>query len=361
MHLYILDLNDTEQCSAWDRFLETYGPAGLNCMSPYLKSMVHAFGHSNQSVIAYSDTLEVVGCLPLVLTESLIFGTHLTSLPFFNYGGLFSESEAVKKAMLDFSIGNGKKCGAKAIQLRESCPNPWLEDYSNTQPLTHKVHMRLALSGVKDQFGMGNAKQRSKLKSQAKLAERRANETGISLRTVIGRHELLDDFYEVFSRHMRDLGTPVYAKSWFCSLLTHLGESARLAVTYFNEEPGSVSFLIQHHDYMNVPWASSLKKFNYLSLNTYHYWNTLNAAQELKVSTFDFGRSTDGEGTYRFKEQWGAQPSPCYWYNIPLTPSGQVDNLSPSNPQFSLAIAIWKRLPLFFTNFIGPHIVKSIP
>jgi len=36
---------------------------------------------------------------------------------------------------------------------------------------------------------------------------------------VAGHLELLDGFYEVFARNMRDLGTPVYAKNFFHNIL----------------------------------------------------------------------------------------------------------------------------------------------
>jgi serine/alanine adding enzyme len=38
-----------------------------------------------------------------------------------------------------------------------------------------------------------------------------------------------------------------------------------------------------------------------------------------------------------------------------------LPDLSPANPKYRAAIAVWTRLPLAVTNFIGPHIVKSIP
>ena len=39
----------------------------------------------------------------------------------------------------------------------------------------------------------------------------------------------------------------------------------------------------------------------------------------------------------------------------------ELPNLSPANPKYRAAIAVWTRLPLALTNFIGPHIVRSIP
>ena len=74
----------------------------------------------------------------------------------------------------------------------------------------------------------------------------------------------------------------------------------------------------------------------------------------------DFGRSTPAEGTYRFKAQWGAQPIPLYW-EYSLLNGGDVPDQSPKNPRFRMAIAAWKRCPLWLANTIGPRIVRSIP
>jgi hypothetical protein len=86
----------------------------------------------------------------------------------------------------------------------------------------------------------------------------------------------------------------------------------------------------------------------------------LEGASARGCSTFDFGRSTPQEGTYKFKEQWGAQPVPLCW-EYGLLIGRELPNSSPTNPKFRLAIAIWKRLPLSMANRIGPAIVRAIP
>jgi hypothetical protein len=81
---------------------------------------------------------------------------------------------------------------------------------------------------------------------------------------------------------------------------------------------------------------------------------------EHDARVFDFGRSTPNEGTYKFKEQWGALPEPVCWEYRLLNGSALPDQ-TPKNPKFRAAIAVWKRLPLVVTNRLGPHLVRSIP
>jgi hypothetical protein len=74
----------------------------------------------------------------------------------------------------------------------------------------------------------------------------------------------------------------------------------------------------------------------------------------------DFGRSTPDEGTYRFKEQWGARPVRLHWEYC-LLRGDAVPDQSPKNKKFELAIEAWKRCPLWLANRLGPPIVRGIP
>ena len=103
-----------------------------------------------------------------------------------------------------------------------------------------------------------------------------------------------------------------------------------------------------------------VKEFRPLSPNTLLYWHLIRCAIEQGVRVFDFGRSTPDEGTYKFKQQWGAVPEPVCWEYELINGTGLPDQ-SPKNAKFQTAIAIWKRLPLGVTNFLGPRIVRSIP
>ena len=90
------------------------------------------------------------------------------------------------------------------------------------------------------------------------------------------------------------------------------------------------------------------------------YWSALELTCERGYRLFDFGRSTPGEGTYRFKEQWGAKPVQLYWHYW-MKKDGPIPELNPKNPKYRMAIKIWKKLPVGLTRLIGPEIVKNLP
>ena len=90
------------------------------------------------------------------------------------------------------------------------------------------------------------------------------------------------------------------------------------------------------------------------------YWASLEFACANGFQIFDFGRSTYGSGTFRFKEQWGAKPIPLHWYYW-LSQNGPLPELNPSNPKYRAAISAWKMLPVGITKVVGPWIARRLP
>jgi hypothetical protein len=89
------------------------------------------------------------------------------------------------------------------------------------------------------------------------------------------------------------------------------------------------------------------------------YLRILEFACDNGYRVFDFGRSTRGEGTYKFKEQWGAAPAPLYWHYISLD-GKPLDPESSGAERFEKAALYWRKLPLIVTKIIGPSIRKHI-
>ena len=89
------------------------------------------------------------------------------------------------------------------------------------------------------------------------------------------------------------------------------------------------------------------------------YWHLLERAIERGQAAFDFGRSSRESGTYRFKAQWGAEPSPSAWqYQLRR---GGLKDARPDNPRYRRMIQLWQRLPVGLTRLVGPLVVRGIP
>jgi FemAB-related protein (PEP-CTERM system-associated) len=187
---------------------------------------------------------------------------------------------------------------------------------------------------------------------------RKAQKDGLTAQT--GHSELIADFYGVFSRNMRDLGTPVYPKILFTETARLFSEEFQVYIVRLGGGPVAAAIALRFKDTVIVPWASSLREHRQHCPNMLLYWTMLEHASQLGISTFDFGRSTRGAGTHQFKLQWGATETPLHWEYLLLTKSAVPDH-GPTNAKFSAAIAVWQRLPLWLTETFGPAIVRNIP
>ena len=110
---------------------------------------------------------------------------------------------------------------------------------------------------------------------------------------------------------MRDLGSPVHAREFFRATLEAFGDRARVALVRKGQTPIGGLVALAFKDVLAVPWASCAKEHFALCPNMLLYWETIRAGCMDGFRRFDFGRSTRGSGTYRFKRQWGAQESRC--------------------------------------------------
>jgi FemAB-related protein (PEP-CTERM system-associated) len=179
------------------------------------------------------------------------------------------------------------------------------------------------------------------------------------LHSRVGGLELLEDFYSVFSVNMRDLGSPVHSKKLLELVLQNFSEDAKLIVVYKENQPLAGSLVFGFRDILENPWASAIKEYSRLSPNMLLYWAMLEYACKNGYSFFDFGRSSVDQGTYKFKEQWGAEPTPLHWHLFILNGHPITEELS-EKAKFDKAIKYWKRLPVFTTRLIGPYIRKHI-
>jgi len=330
----------------WDRYVLDHPMATGYHLTAWRRVIEEAFGHSTSYLMVKGDQGDIRGVLPLVLLSSRLFGKFFISLPFVNYGGILADGEEAKRLLLEAAVLEAKEVRASHIELRH-------QDMGEIGwPCSHrKVSMRLEMPSQFEVLWRGFP---SKLRSQV----RRAQKEGMMVR--IGGREHLEEFYTVFSRGMRDLGTPVYGKNFFQAILQTFPKESRICLVSSKGVTLAAGFLYGFRNTQEIPWASSDRRYNHLAPNMLLYSSALEYACQEGFQLFDFGRSTRGSGTYRFKEQWGARPVPLRWYYW-LRDSNELPQLNPQNPKYSVAIKIWQKLPLVLTKHLGPRIVKYLP
>jgi FemAB-related protein (PEP-CTERM system-associated) len=329
----------------WDDFVHRHPAARGPHLAGWKKVIEESFGHTCIYLMA-SENETVRGVLPLVHMRSRIFGSFLISVPFLNYGGIIADEDVARQNLFNFARDLAATRGADFVELRHETAQ-----LDNSPTKQHKVAMRLDLPDEPDKLWN---QFKPKLRSQI----RKPMKEGLTVR--IGREEELAHFYEVFSVNMRDLGTPVYSKNFFANIFKYFPNSSWICSILLNEQPIAAGFVFGFRETLEIPWASSLRQYNHLAANMLLYWSVLEFAIKQNYKRFDFGRSTPGEGTFKFKEQWGTKPVPLHWQYW-LANGNQLPELAPTNSKYQLAINVWQKLPLFVTRFVGPAIIRNIP
>ena len=303
----------------------------------------------------------ILGVFPLVHFKNVISGNALVSLPFVDGGGILADSRPVEENLLAEAIRLGRAVGASTLELRheralDSCsdasslPNEASSGLPTISARSDKVRMLLDLPTTSKALV---ASFKSKLRSQINKPLK------AGLTTAIGGLELLEDFYRVFLVNMRDLGSPVHSMELMRHVLGEFADCSRIFVVYLSGEPVASALVIGFDKVLRNPWASSLRKYATLSPNMLLYLRMLEYACDEGYRVFDFGRSTVGEGTYKFKEQWGAVPVPLHWYYLSLS-GKSLDPHSSGAKRLEVARHYWRKLPLIVTKLVGPRIRKHI-
>ncbi|MBN1826806.1 MAG: FemAB family PEP-CTERM system-associated protein [Candidatus Eisenbacteria bacterium] len=307
--------------------------------------LAESFGHRPRYLIAEREG-RIAGVLPLVRVEGLVGGRALVSLPWLDDAGPLAEDADTERALLRRAVEIGREERCRYVEIRS------LRDLGEPRPVREgKTTLLLELDDPERMWNGFPAKVRNQI--------RKAEKEGLVAES--GGAELLDPFYRVFSRNMRDIGVPVWGRDFFKRMAAAFGPSMEvIVVREEGETPVGGCVLLRHGETAVVPSASSLRDRFRLCPNHLLYWTAIRRAREGGASVFDFGRSTAGSGTYRFKKQWGAAPVPCRWHYA-LLRADAVPERSTASRKLRLFVEAWKRLPLPLARWLGPVIVRRIP
>jgi FemAB-related protein (PEP-CTERM system-associated) len=347
-----LAISRSAPAAAWDAYVASHADATGYHRSIWRGVFERALGHETVYVAAMRGS-QVAGVLPLVAVKSWLFGSALVSLPFLNYGGVLADDDAAANLLVDAARAAAAERGLRYVELRHI-----KRVFRTLAVRDHKVAMTLALPA--DDAAAWKA-----LDNKVRNQVRKAQKSG--LQAASGGAELLGEFYDVFSRNMRDLGTPVFPRALFEQVLTTV-DRTRAYVVRSGDKPIAAGITVGFRGTTENIWASSLREFRAQCPNMLLYWTMIEDAVRAGQRTFDFGRSTPGEGTYHFKKQWGAVETPYAWeYAFPgqngsnaHTTDGATSLPSGSaSAKVELATRMWKHLPLPVANALGPAIARS--
>jgi FemAB-related protein (PEP-CTERM system-associated) len=322
----------------WDAFVEATPGATFGHRFGWHDVVRSTMGQTPMYLAARGEDGSVLGVLPMVRLSSPLFGERFVSMPYLNDGGPIGDAAAVA-ALRDHAVALAGPGGRLELRTRVALPD--------TTPDVSKVSVFLDLPADPEILWTAFP---SKLRAQV----RRPQKAGLTTRFGV---DGLSDFYAVWSRNMRDLGTPVLPRTFFASIARTFPGHLLVGTVYRGEEPvaGGAGFL--YGDEFEITWASALREYSKEAPNMLLYWEFMRETILRGGRVFNFGRSTPGESTHRFKLQWGGRTEPLPWvvYGGESAGDGSPGRLART------ASNLWRKLPLPVANAVGPVLARQLP
>lgn len=195
-----------------------------------------------------------------------------------------------------------------------------------------------------------------RLRGKTRNQVRKARRSGLSV--AIGGEALCPQAHDVLTRAWRDLGTPSHALSFHRAIFAAFGERARAVVVSRGGAPVAAAIVIVCGGTVHHPYAAALRSAAPVCANHLLYASIIEWACAQGLDRFDMGRSRVGQGTWRFKLGWGAEPEWLQYVHVLRPGVGARLGLGRG---VALASQVWRRLPLALTRTLGPQLIRCVP
>jgi FemAB-related protein (PEP-CTERM system-associated) len=169
----------------------------------------------------------------------------------------------------------------------------------------------------------------------------------------------VDRFFRAYATSVRNLGTPVYPKRYFRTLVDEFAGACDVMTIAKDGRTVASVLSFYFRDEVLPYYGGGTDEARAYKANDFMYWELMKRSGERGYRVFDYGRSKVGTGSYSFKKNWGFVPEPLP-YQYRLVRAQHVPNVSPANPKYRLMVKTWQRLPLSVSTVLGPLVSRYI-
>jgi FemAB-related protein (PEP-CTERM system-associated) len=302
------------------------------------RAITAATGHSSHYLVAEQGAA-LVGILPLTEVRSLMFGKALVSVGFGVGGGILALGAEAEAALCEAARGLAERVGSSAIELRGGSLPPLWQRHEG-------VYADFVRDLPQDEDAILKA-----IPRRQRAEVRRAFGNGLT----IDRGRDLEGHYRAYAESVRNLGTPVFSRRLFSSVIDEFGPDADILVVRKGKAPLSAVLSLYMGGVVYPYWGGGTFAARAARANELLYFELMKHAAARGCTRFDFGRSKLGTGAYAFKKNWGFEPTPLVYASW-----GKAREINPLEPRYARKVAAWKRLPLWAANLIGPSIARGL-
>lgn len=329
----------------WDSYVKNHKNGTFFHLTGWKKVICDTYCHSPHYLYLEKEGA-IVGVLPLFEQKSFIFGHTLISTPFCVYGGAIAEDDASLLLLEQAAADLGKQLKVDYIELRYATPR------ENNPELTLNCHHSTYLMPISES--------EQEILSSIKKKQRANVRQSLKNNLVAEKISDVDSVHRIYSESVRNLGTPVFPKKFFASLKSTFGDDVDLMSVKKDGVPVSAVLSFYYKDTVLPYYGGGSPDARQLKSNDFMYYTLMCRAKTEKGSNiFDFGRSKNDSGSGKYKKTWGIEPQPLYYY-CQLIEANSLPNLSPDNPKYKYFIQVWKKLPLFISERLGPYLSKYL-
>lgn len=347
---------------------------------PWCRAITRATGHEFLPLAARDASGAMVGYLPLHHIRSPLFGDALVSTGFAVEGGILADSDAVATALADAAIALAERRKIGSIELRGGrLPAGWVIDETTNEayakalapnrdeqlastPKRHRAEIRKSLDRSFEFLSTEDSAMRQKILLDIPRKQRAEVRKGLelTLAAAIGSGRVPRRIhYLVYSQSVRNLGTPVFPARLFDEVLDAFGDDADTLTIFKHKRPISSVLTLYWRGTAMPYWGGGISDARALRANERLYFELMDHARKRGMTHFDFGRSKTGSGPAAWKKNWGFEARPLRYARW-SAPGRPMRDASAQSPRYAQMIAMWKRLPLWLANTLGPLISRQL-
>lgn len=297
---------------------------------------------------------DLVGALPLVSMQSLLFGDKLVSMPFCEYGsvltdGRASDPDVVRETLFERARQLADERGVDFLSIRGSPDFGTVDGYDRKQRfVTFEVPLTDGPDAVWERYT-----------SFRREHVQQALDSDVTTRVGTELSDLRT-FYGLYLETMRGHGSPPLSFGAFRRLWETLGQDDHMRLTLAEIDGMAINANIDFVFGSDVYQWKAVSDYDYRDLDggSLLNWEAMEWAAEAGYDRYHFGRTREGSGVYMFKKGFGGEKTWLTDYHY--WPDGEETLPDAESDRYDQIKRVWKRLPLPVTRLLGPHIRNQI-
>ena len=342
-----VDLHDANERARIDAFVHAHPEGTPFHLTAWSRAVAQGCGQTSHGLVAERADGSLAGVLPLTEIHSILFGKALVSNGFAVGGGILAETDAAVPALANAAWAMAQRLGCPTLELRGGAlpAGDWHVD-------------RDTYLGFARSLADNDAAELLAIPRKQRAEVRKALDADLGISVGCHRSDI-KAHYAAYAESVRNLGTPVFPAALFRAVLQYFGESADI-LTVRHEGRVVASVLSLYFNGTVYPyWGGGSPAARGLRANDRMYFALMAHARARGCTRFDFGRSKAGTGPAAFKKNWGFEGVPLLYAKRAVSESA-VREINPTNPRYAKKVELWKTLPLWVANRVGPHISKGL-